>query len=418
MKITQILGREVYNSRGWPTVQCEIVLDETYSVYANVPTGMSRGSYEARTLHDGKDRLWGKGVRHAVELIRDVIAPEFVGMEPHAINADLKLLDLDGTPDKSRLGANTMLAFSCAMYRAHAYSEKVELFEFMGHVFGAESISMPFPLFNMINGGMHAQNKLNIQEFLVVPVDVENFTMAMEVGAVIFHELGNVLKQHKKEIVFGDEGGYASRFTNDKEALDILGETIVRVKSSHGFNAFCALDVAASHMYDPSVGYYTVGKKRYSSSELIAYYEELVNAYPICSIEDGLSEDDWEGWQLLTSTLRGKIQTVGDDLFATNPQRIIHGAQAQAATAVLIKPDQIGTVTETLQAIQVAQEHNLMVIVSHRSGDTEDSFIADLAVAVSAAQIKTGGLCRSERLAKYNRLLAIEDHLMRFFEED
>ncbi len=413
MKIKHIFGREVYNSRGWPTVQCEIILDDGCSFFASVPTGMSRGSYEARTVHDGRDRLWGRGVRQAVEFIEKVIAPELIGKEPHAINTDLKMLDLDGTPDKSRLGANTMLAVSMAMYRAHAHLEEVDLFEFMGHVFGAESVSIPFPMFNMINGGLHAHNTLNIQEFLVVPIDVENFAAAMEVGAVIFHELGNVLKQHKKEIIFGDEGGYASQFSSDEEALDILGETLIKVNAQFGFSAFCALDVAASRFYDRATSTYTIDGQGRSAADMVTYYETLLANYPISSIEDGLSEDDWEGWILMTKRLKDRVQLIGDDLFVTNPQRILFGVQSQAATAVLIKPDQIGTVTEALQAIQVSKENNLMVVVSHRSGDTEDSFIADLAVATSAAQIKTGGLSRSERLAKYNRLLTIEDHLMR-----
>lgn len=418
MKIKHIFGREVYNSRGWPTVQCEIVLDDDSVFYATVPTGASRGSYEARTVHDGLDRLWGRGVKQAVDVLEGVIAPEFIGKEPHAINADLKMLDLDGTPDKSRLGANTMLAVSMAMYRAHAHMEGVELFEFMGHVFGAESVSIPFPMFNMINGGLHAHNTLNIQEFLVIPIDIENFASAMEVGAVIFHELGNVLKQHKKEIIFGDEGGYASQFTNDEEALDILGETLVKVNALYGFSAFCALDVAASRFYDRATGIYTLDGDKLTSDEMVTYYETLLANYPISSIEDGLSEDDWDGWISMTKRLKDRAQVIGDDLFVTNPQRILTGIQSQAATAVLIKPDQIGTVTEALQAIQVSRENNMMVVVSHRSGDTEDSFIADLAVATSAAQIKTGGLTRSERLAKYNRLLVIEDHLMRTQKED
>lgn len=413
MKIKHIYGREIYNSRGWPTIQCEIRLDDGHICYANVPTGMSRGSYEARTLHDGRDRLWGRGVRQAVDFIENVIAPEFVGKEPHAINTDILLLEMDGTPDKSRLGANTILAVSMAMYRAHAHLEGIELFEFMGHVSGADAISLPFPMFNMINGGLHAHNKLNIQEFLVVPLGVENFSAAMEVGAVIFHELGTVLKQHKKEIIFGDEGGYASHFENDEEALDILGETLIKVNAQYGFNAFCALDVAASRFYDKASNLYTIDGKKLAAAELISYYENLLTNYPISSIEDGLSEDDWEGWIAMTKQLKDRVQIIGDDLFVTNPQRILVGIQSQAATAVLIKPDQIGTITETLQAIQVCKENNLMVVVSHRSGDTEDPFIADLAVATSAQLIKTGGLTRSERLAKYNRLLTIEDHLVR-----
>ncbi len=413
MNIKALIAQEIYNSRGWPTIQCEIILDDGYSAIASVPTGLSRGSYEACTTHDGGARLWGRGALKAVESIEKIIAPEFIGKPPHAINMDLQLLSLDGTPDKSHLGANVLLAVSMAVYRAHAHAENVELFEFIGHICGAESISLPFPLFNMINGGLHAQNELFIQEFLVVPVETENFKHSMEIGAVIFHELGKTLKLHGKELVFGDEGGYASHFSSDKEALDLLSETLENVHSLYGFKALCALDVAASRLLDSTLNRYNFGHQMQSSQEVVSYYEELINSYPICSIEDGLAEDDWAGWKLLTEKLGDQIQIVGDDLFVTNTERIAYGIEQKAATAVLIKPDQIGTVTESLQAIQLAKDHQLSTVISHRSGETEDSFIADLVVGTSAGQIKTGGLCRSERLAKYNRLLTIEDHLIR-----
>ncbi|KKT23302.1 MAG: Enolase [candidate division TM6 bacterium GW2011_GWF2_43_87] len=364
-------------------------------------------------MHDGGERLWGRGALKAVETIEKVIAPELVGKPPHAINMDLQLLELDGTPEKSHLGANVLLAVSMAVYRAHAYMENVSLFEFIGHVCSAESITLPFPLFNMINGGVHAQNELYIQEFLVVPVETDSFKQSMEVGAVIFHELGKTLKLHGKELVFGDEGGYAPHFTDDKEALDLISETIDNVQALYGFKALCALDVAASRLYDPTINRYNFGSQMQSSHEVVAYYEKLANDYPICSIEDGLAEDDWEGWKLLTERLGSRVQIVGDDLFVTHTDRIAYGIEQKAATAALIKPDQIGTVTETLQAIELCKKHGLSTVISHRSGETEDTFIADLVVGTSAGQIKTGGLCRSERLAKYNRLLMIEDHLIR-----
>lgn len=413
MNIKRILAREVYNSRGWPTIACEIELEDGHRVSASVPTGLSRGSYEAKTMHDGGARLWGRGVRMAVELIEKQIAPLFVGKPPHAITMDLQLIELDGTSDKSNIGANTMIAVSEALYRAHAYIEKVELFEFIGHVCGAESVALPFPLFNMINGGMHAHNNLTIQEFLVIPAETADFQTSMEAGVVIFQEIGSVLKQKNKTLFLGDEGGFAPSFDDDEEVLELISEVLLKVYANYGFKALCALDVAASRLYDPLQQTYTFGKNVFTSLQLVDYYESLVTKYPICSIEDGFAEDDWDGWKMFTAKLGDRIQIVGDDLFTTHLDRIEHGIAEKSANAVLIKPDQIGTITETLQAIQYAREHGLATVVSHRSGETEDSFIADLAVGSNAGQIKTGGLNRSERLVKYNRLLTIEDHLKR-----
>jgi len=413
MNIKRILAREVYNSRGWPTVACEIELEDGHRVSASVPTGLSRGSYEAKTMHDGGARLWGRGVRNAVELIEKQIAPLLVGKPPHAITMDLQLIELDGTTDKSNIGANTMIAVSEALYRAHAYIEKVELFEFIGHVCGSESVALPFPLFNMVNGGMHAHNNLTIQEFLVIPAETPDFQTSMEVGVVIFQEIGSALKQKNRTLFLGDEGGYAPSFDDDEEVLELISEVLIRVYSHYGFKALCALDVAASRLYDPLQQTYTFAKNIFSSAQLVDYYESLITKYPICSIEDGFAEDDWDGWKLFTARLGDRVQIVGDDLFTTRLERIEQGVSEKAANAVLIKPDQIGTVTETLQAIQYARERGFATVVSHRSGETEDSFIADLAVGSNAGQIKTGGLNRSERLSKYNRLLTIEDYLKR-----
>lgn len=413
MNIKKIRGSEVYNSRGWPTVYCQMELDDGFIASASVPTGLSRGSYEAQTVFDGGDRLWGRGVRKCVDFINQLIAPEFENKPPHAINADLRLLELDGTREKSYLGANTMLAVSMAMYRAHAHVENIELFEFLGHVCAAETVSIPSPLFNMINGGMHAHNELAIQEFLVMPIGAEDFRTSMEIGATIFHELGNLLKKYKKEVVFGDEGGYAPHFSNSEEVFDLLSEAFIRVKMAKGFDALCAIDVAASRMYDPKLGRYSFAGNMLTAREMVDYYEKLANSYPLFSIEDGLAEDDWDGWVILMERLGGKLQIIGDDLFVTHPQRIFNGAELHAANGAIIKPDQVGTVTEALQAMQLCKEKGMTAIVSHRSGETEDSFIADLAVGTSAPQIKTGGLCRSERLSKYNRLLCIEDFLVK-----
>lgn len=415
MNITHIRAREIYNSRGWPTVCCEIVLSDGWIAVAMVPSGLSRGSHEAVVRLDGGNRLWGRGMREAVASIEQFIAPQFVGKEPHAIKMDMQLLELDGTPDKSNLGANTLLAVSMALYRAHAHVENVELFEFIGHVTGAETVSIPNPLFNMINGGLHAQSNLVIQEFLVAPVNTDDFCSAMEAGAVIFHELGLMLQHYGKMLVVGDEGGYASSFANDMQALDILSETLARVKNNYGIEARCALDVAASRLYEPTTKLYSWDGKKMTAEELVTFYADLVSKYPIISIEDGLHEDDWSGWQLMTSMLGDRIAIVGDDLFTTHPKRILQGEEKQAANAVIIKPDQIGTVTETLQTIQLCRELTFVPIASHRSGETEDTFIADLAVGTSLGQIKAGGLQRSERLAKYNRLLTIEDRLRRAY---
>lgn len=413
MKIKAVHAREIYNSRGWPTVCCELVLEDGYVATASVPTGLSRGSYEAVTLFDGGDRLWGRGVRNCVKTIEEIIAPKLVGEELHAIHMDLKLIELDGTPDRSQFGANTILAVSMALYRAHAHQEQVSVFEFIGHVLGAESVTLPFPLFNVINGGLHANNGLQIQEFLVTPVGSTDFKTSMEYGVLFFHELGKTLTKYGKDPIIGDEGGYASRFAHDMQAFDVLIETITRVRETRGVDMRIALDVAASRFYDASAQVYRWDSKSLTSAELIEFYTTLIEKYPIFSIEDGLAEDDWEGWKLMTKVLGQTIQIVGDDLFATHASRISYGAETQAATAVLIKPDQVGTVTETLQAIRLCRESSLTPIASHRSGETEDTFIADLAVGASIGQIKAGGPTRGERMAKYNRLLTLEDRLQR-----
>jgi enolase len=412
MKIKSLVGREVYDSRGWPTVQCEIVLEDGFTCVASVPTGLSQGAHEARKIYDGGERLFGRGVQKCVRSIDTIIAPEFIGKKPHAIDMDLELLQLDGTTTKSRLGANTLLAVSMAVYRAHAHCENVELFEFIGHICGADTVSVPFPFFNIINGGMHAHNGLPIQEFMIVPVGTSDFRMAMEVGATIFHELGAALQKRDKQIVFGDEGGYACSFASEREALDILTETIDLVHQKYDYSAMIALDVAASTFYDAASQRYRWKNELILAEELVDVYEDLIEKYPLCMIEDGLAEDDWAGWVYFKKRIGDKVQLFGDDLFATNPERIAHGIECGAVQGAIIKPNQIGTVTETLQAISLCQKHDILTMVSHRSGDTEDSFIADLAVGASAGQIKSGSLRQSERLAKYNRLLAIEDYLM------
>jgi len=413
MKIKDIRAREVFNSRGWPTLACDIHLEDGSCWSSSVPAGLSRGRHEAHVPFDNDARLWGRGMRQAAEAVERDIAPLLLGRTVHAITMDLEIRDADGTQDKSLFGAPAMLATSMSLYRAHAHSEGVELYEFIGYAMGAESISLPFPLFNLINGGLHANNNLLIQEFLAMPVNFTDFTSAFDAGVVLFHELGNILKKEKIPYTFGEEGGYSPQLTNEKEALDILQEAIAYVQLQYGYSFFCALDVAASQLYDPASKQYQVRDAQMSSAEMVNFYVRLCEEYPICSIEDGLHEEDWEGWKLLTQMLKDRIQIVGDDIFVTNPHRIAYGIEHEIATASIIKPNQIGSVTEAIQAIQLCQEHGWMTIISHRSGETEDSFIADLAVGSNAGQIKAGGLTRGERLAKYNRLLTIEDHLKR-----
>lgn len=406
-----MIGREIYDSRGWPTVQCELILDNSKKIYASVPAGLSRGKYEARELRDGGKRLWGKGVLKAIENLECIIGPELIGKEPQAIELDLKMIEMDGTKDKSHLGANAMLAASMALYRAQAEVEEIELFELIAGIYGTQTISLPFPFFNVINGGMHASNNLHIQEFMIVPIGTSDFRSSMELGVSFFHELKNILQKYGKSTAVGDEGGFSPLFTSDYEVLDIMVETLEKIEMEESSQCIIGLDIAASRLFDPSTRKYMWAGNLVTSQELIAIYENLVATYPIYSIEDGLDEDDWIGWRLMMETFENKIQIVADDLFATNIDRIAQGIGEQAANGVIIKPNQIGTVTESLQAIRLCKNNGLNVMVSHRSGETADSFIADLAVGSSAGQIKAGGLCRGERLVKYNRLLTIEDTL-------
>ncbi|MBA3954213.1 phosphopyruvate hydratase [Candidatus Dependentiae bacterium] len=411
MKITRISGREVYDSRGWPTVQCELFLENGDSVLSYVPSGVSTGIYEALELRDGGKRLMGKGVLKAIENIETLIAPVLVGHEPHGMEMDLKLLELDGTTDKSRLGANALLAVSMAIFKAEAHSEKLELYELIAYYMGSDSVSLPFPMLNVINGGMHAYNKLRIQEFMIIPVGAPTFRSAFEAATLVYHELKALLIKKNKSTAVGDEGGFAAAFESDAEALDVLLEAIEAASAHSSVGCIIGLDVAASQYYNSTTQLYSWQNQQLTSDEMIDYYKKLVDTYPIYSIEDGLSEEDWSGWIRMTKALENKIQIVGDDLFVTNPYRIAQGGIDHAATSVIIKPNQIGTITETLQAIKLCKDTNLATIVSHRSGETEDTFIADLAVGASVGQIKAGACRGSERLAKYNRLLTIEDTL-------
>jgi enolase len=412
MKITKVIGREVYDSRGMPTIQCEIGLENGICVTAAAPSGIARARYEAHELRDGGRRLWGKGVLKGLEALRDHVAPMLIGKPINAIEMDMKLLEIDGTADKSYIGANVLVATSMALYKAHAAAEEIELYELIAYICGAESVSLPFPVINLIQGGRHAENNLQIQDFMIVPVGSSNFRSSLELSVTAFHELKSILQKYGRPITVGDEGGLIAGCKNDKEALDALMETLERIDYAHT-DARCAiaLHIGASQLYNPTTKKYVWNNKNLSTEELIEHYEQLIDSYPIYSLEDPLSEDDWEGWQALMQALQQRVQIVGDDLFASNMQRLVQGIEHHVASGVTVKPSQIGTITEALQFVQVCKQYNLNPIISHQAGEMEDSFLADLSVGTSAGQIKAGGCCRGERIAKYNRLLAIEDSL-------
>lgn len=412
MKIARLIGREIYDSRGMPTIECDLMLEDGTYVSASVPSGASRSESEAYELRDGGNRLMGKGVNKAVEKLEHVIAPMLIGKEPEVVNMDVMMLELDGTDDKSNLGANTILAASMAVLKAQAAIEDLHEYELIAHLCGLEAIALPLPMFNMINGGKHANNDLQIQEFLVVPVDVSSFREAMESALEVSHELQKVLLKKNKFVAVGDEGGFSCNFKDEYEALDCIMLAIENASARIKGKFVLGLDVAASQFYDAMENNYSWHSKTISSEKMIKYYEKLVEKYPIYSIEDGLAETDIEGWQQLMQTMGERVQLVGDDIFATNAQKIWEGLEKNVATAAIIKPNQIGTVTETLQAIKLCKENGINVIVSHRSGETCDTFIADLAVGTSASHIKAGGCSRGERMAKYNHLLRIEDELV------
>jgi len=411
MKITQIIGREIFDSRGFPTVECEITLNNNNIFIASVPSGISTGSHEAVELRDGGKRLEGRGVLKAIENIEQTIAPTLIGHAPNVVEMDLKMIALDNSENKSNLGANAILAVSYAVLRAQAFIEGLEIYELIADLCNVETVSLPIPLINVINGGRHADNNLTIQEYMIVPKGQQTIRGSLEAAAGLFYELKDLLKKNGKNTLVGDEGGFAPDFNNEREALDTLMQAIGNAQQKYGHEFVIALDIAANSLYNQSTNTYDLHGKKYTTDALIDWYAQLATEYPLFSIEDGLHEDDWEGWSKLTEKLGENVQIVGDDLFTTNPERITLGIEKDAANAVLIKPNQIGTVTETLQAMNICKEHGLNTIVSHRSGETEDTLIADLAVGTSAGQIKTGGCSRGERMAKYNRLLRIEDRL-------
>ncbi|AEH46018.1 enolase [Thermodesulfatator indicus DSM 15286] len=407
-EIVQISAREILDSRGNPTIEVEVWLEGGAYGRAAVPSGASTGTYEALELRDKDDsRYFGKGVLRAVDNVNNVIAPELVGMESTAqAEIDQYLIELDGTENKRRLGANAILGVSMAIAQASAQEVGLPLYAYLGGV-GAKIL--PVPLMNVINGGVHADNALDIQEFMIVPLGAPSFAEALRYGAETYHVLKKLLKEKGYRTSVGDEGGFAPEINSTKEALEILVTAIEKAGYRPGKDIALALDAAASEFFKD--GKYHLEGKELNADELVAFYEELVKEFPIVSIEDGFAEDDWDGWKLLNERLGHRVQLVGDDIFVTNIKRLSRGISENVANAILIKLNQIGTVSETLDAIRLAQTSGWRTVVSHRSGETEDTFIADLAVAVNSGQIKTGAPCRSERVAKYNQLLRIEDDL-------
>jgi len=410
--IVEVRAREILDSRGNPTVEVEVATEEGYQGRAAVPAGASTGEFEAWELRDGvAGRYFGKGVKRAVENVSELIAPEIIGMEVTAQAAlDRKMISLDGTENKSRLGANAILGVSLAAARAAAEVCGLPLYRYLG---GTGAILLPVPMLNVINGGRHADNNLDIQEFMILPSGAVNFTEAIRIAAEIFHSLRSVLKGKGLATGVGDEGGFAPNLKQNGEAIELILAAIEKAGYEPGMDAQIALDCAASEFYDGDRKVYTLkGEgKEYDAAGMVDYYERWLEKYPIISIEDGLAEDDWDGWRLLTSRLGKRIQIVGDDIFVTNVERIRKGIELKVANSVLIKLNQIGTLTETMDAISLAQRSGYTSVISHRSGETEDPFIADLAVASNAGLIKTGSVSRSERIAKFNQLIRIEEEL-------
>ncbi len=410
-QITDVYAREILDSRGNPTLEVEVFLDSGAMGRAAVPSGASTGEREALELRDGdKLRYLGKGVLTAVGNVNDQIAEQVIGMEASdQIGIDRKMLDLDGTEYKSNLGANAILGVSLAVAKAAADEAGLPLYQYIG---GANAKELPLPMMNILNGGAHADNNVDIQEFMIMPAGAANFAEALRMGAETFHALKGVLKGKGYNTAVGDEGGFAPNLKSNEEALAVIMEAIVKAGYKPGEDVLLALDVASSELFKD--GRYILeneAQPQKSAEQLIDFYEGLVNKYPIISIEDGMAENDWDGWKKLTERLGKRIQIVGDDLFVTNPRILKEGIARGIANSILIKLNQIGTLTETLDAIEMAKRAGYTTVVSHRSGETEDTTLADLAVAVNAGQIKTGSLCRTDRVCKYNQLLRIEDEL-------
>lgn len=411
--ISSILARQILDSRGNPTVEVDVELVGGAVGRAAVPSGASTGEHEAVELRDGDKAVYlGKGVTQAVHNVEEIIAPELEGHDAlDQVSVDKTLIDLDGTPNKSKLGANALLAVSLAT--AHAAANQIEqpLFKYIG---GPNAKVLPVPMMNILNGGAHSDAPIDFQEFMILPKKFNSFSEALRAGTEIFHALKSVLKGRGLSTAIGDEGGFAPNLKSASDALETIAEAVKKAGYKLGEEIFIALDVASSEFYDAASHQYVFKKSdgsRRSSAELVAYYQELQKAYPIVSIEDGCAENDWEGWKILTDTIGSRTQLVGDDLFVTNVNFLRKGIDRGVANSILVKVNQIGTLTETLDAIELAKENRYTAVISHRSGETEDTTIADIAVATNAGQIKTGSLCRTDRVAKYNQLLRIEEQL-------
>ena len=410
-RIEIVYGREILDSRGNPTIEVEVGLSEGGWGQAAVPSGASTGKFEALELRDGDPKRYsGKGVTKAVENVNQIIAPAVRGMDPFdQVLIDKTIIELDSTPNKGKLGANALLGVSLAVARAAADSLGMPLYRYIG---GANACRLPMPMMNIVNGGKHALNSLDLQEFMIVPKGGNTFKEALRIGAEVFHALAKVLSDKGLSTGVGDEGGFAPDLTSNDQGVEMIIQAVEKAGYRPGEDVVLAIDAAASSFYENGKYIFSMSDQSVRNSEkMIEFYADWVNRYPIFSLEDGLDENDWEGWKALTQQLGDRIQVVGDDLFVTNPERIARGIKERSANAVLIKLNQIGTLTETLRAIDMTHRAGWRTVVSHRSGETEDSFIADLSVAVGSGQIKTGSLSRSERICKYNRLLRIEDEL-------
>lgn len=408
--IKKITAREILDSRGNPTVEVDVRLDNGILGRAAVPSGASTGSREAIELRDGdKKRYLGKGVLKAVTNVNNVIAPKIVGMDPSKQKQiDALMIKLDGTENKAMLGANAILGVSLAVAKAAALDKGVSIFKYLG---GNNALRLPVPFLNILNGGKHADNNVDIQEFMIVPKGARSFSQALRMAAETYHTLKSVLKSKGLSASVGDEGGFAPDLSSNEEAIQVILTAIEKAGYRPGKDISIALDTAASEMIEDGKYILRADNRRLTSEEMVKFYEDLVSKYPIVSIEDGLSEDDWDGWKILTKRLGKKVQLVGDDIFVTNPKILAEGIKQRVANSILIKLNQIGTLTETLETVEMAKKAGYTCVFSHRSGETEDAFLADVAVATNAGQLKTGAPARSERTAKYNQLLRIEEEL-------
>ena len=408
--ILDIFGREILDSRGNPTVEVEVILESGVVGRAAVPSGASTGAHEAVELRDGdKERYLGKGVLQAVKNVNEIIAEQLIGYSVFdQVEIDELMIEIDGTPNKAKLGANAILGVSMAVAKAAAEELGVPLYKYLG---GFSARELPVPMMNILNGGEHADNNVDIQEFMVLPVGAPSFREALRMGAEVYHSLKGVLKARGLSTAIGDEGGFAPNLASNEEALQVIMEAIEKAGYKPGKDIYLGMDVASTEFYRDGKYKMTGEGKEFTSAELVAFYENLVAKYPIITIEDGMAEDDWEGWKLLTEKLGKKLQLVGDDLFVTNTERLAKGIDEGIANSILVKVNQIGTLTETFATMEMAKRAGYTCVVSHRSGETEDATIADIAVAVNAGQIKTGAPARTDRVAKYNQLLRIEDEL-------